>query len=172
MPQREMHRITEEMLWSTSILDRFWPKVDKSGDCWVWTAGTSRDGYGIIRARVDRAWVTVRAHRVSWVIENGTIPDGLLVLHSCDNPSCVNSDHLWLGTEKDNHRDSEKKGRSVSSRLELGSRCHNGHKYTTESTYLWKRKSGRTSRCCRICRRSRGRAAYWKKKFSLETARV
>lgn len=88
----------------------FWMQVDKSGDCWIWQGGKKQGGYG--SCRWDGA--TVGAHRVAWVICNGPIPDGMHVLHNCpsgDNPSCVNPAHLWLGTNLDNVRDRDKKGR-------------------------------------------------------------
>jgi len=94
--------------------DRFWSKVDKSGVCWVWTAGTDKDGYGMISVgSVSKGTRTmVRTHRVSWIIHNGLIPKGLLVLHTCDNPPCCNPKHLFLGTNADNMRDKISKGRT------------------------------------------------------------
>ena len=89
---------------------RFWPKVKKGlgKDCWIWLAGKSSAGYGSFRTD---AWKHVYAHRLSWELMRGPIPDGLLVLHHCDNPSCVNPDHLFLGTNRDNVLDALKKGR-------------------------------------------------------------
>ena len=90
-------------------IDRFWSKVDKKGkdDCWEWTAYKSSGGYGHFRFRgKDRG-----THRFSWLLHNGIIPEGLCVLHDCDNPACVNPAHLFLGTHKDNTQDSIKKGR-------------------------------------------------------------
>lgn len=85
---------------------RFWPKVSKTDGCWLWTGAKSFDGYGHIRnGRV------VHAHRVSWELHNDQIPEGICVLHSCDVRHCVNPDHLFLGTRKDNAEDREKKGR-------------------------------------------------------------
>lgn len=94
---------------------RFWPKVDKSGDCWMWTAAKIPTGYGRLRrSKKDDGWAY--AHRVSWEIHNGPIPSGLCVLHKCDNPPCVNPEHLWLGTMADNMRDRDRKGRQARGR--------------------------------------------------------
>ncbi len=86
---------------------RFWQKVQKGDGCWEWQGSRNKLGYGITSLR-GRA---IRAHRVSWEIVNGPIPDGLLVCHRCDNPACVRPDHLFLGTQIDNLRDMRTKGR-------------------------------------------------------------
>ena len=90
------------------IEKRFWSKVDKSGDCWEFLGYKCKLGYGRISFRCNSHWLT---HRVSWVLHNGEIPDGLNVLHKCDNPGCVNPSHLFLGTHQDNMRDRDTKGR-------------------------------------------------------------
>ena len=77
-------------------------RVTESG-CWIWTAGLHKQRYGAI-------W-NKDAHRVSWEIHHGEIPDGLHVCHRCDVPSCVNPNHLFLGTHQDNMDDMVKKGR-------------------------------------------------------------
>lgn len=88
---------------------RFWAKVNKSDDCWEWTACKNSAGYGQIRIN-GKAEL---AHRVSWELANGPIPDAMYVLHRCDNPSCVRPDHLFLGTSSDNTQDMISKGRRV-----------------------------------------------------------
>jgi len=88
-------------------MDRFWSKVTKTPTCWRWTAACSGRGYGVFkyRGRQDGA------HRVSWLLTFGEIPDGLQVLHRCDNRWCVRPDHLFLGTQEDNMQDASRKGR-------------------------------------------------------------
>lgn len=92
-------------------MKRFWDKVDKNGPngCWVWTARPDGNGYG--RFKLDDK--SQYAHRVSWEWVNGPIPEGLCILHRCDNPLCVRSDHLFLGTHRDNVDDKVKKGRQA-----------------------------------------------------------
>lgn len=92
-----------------SLEARFWAKVKKSDGCWEWTA-MKRRGYGRI-ARDGKGSGMLTAHRLSWEFAHGTIPEGILVLHKCDNPSCVRPDHLFLGTYGDNAADRVAKGR-------------------------------------------------------------
>ena len=86
--------------------------IDKNG-CWNWTGSKNPEGYGNvgIGSRKNGTHKTAKAHRVSFFVFNGIDPDGLDVCHKCDNPSCINPDHLSLGTEKDNVRDMMEKGR-------------------------------------------------------------
>lgn len=76
--------------------------------CWPWTAGKANGGYGAIRYNGS----IYRAHRIAWTIANGAIPQGMLVLHKCDNPPCCNPAHLFIGTHKDNSQDMARKGRT------------------------------------------------------------
>lgn len=87
---------------------RFTAKVDRRGrdDCWEWLASRDSRGYGWFRVGSR----SIRAHRVSWELHFGEIPDGKLVLHRCNNPSCVNPYHLYLGSRSDNMRDAVQAG--------------------------------------------------------------
>lgn len=87
---------------------RFWAGVDTTGDCWVWKGSKAGAGYGVLG--ID--YKSVYAHRFSYELHFGPIPDNLCVLHKCDNPPCVNPDHLFLGTQLDNMDDRNRKGRT------------------------------------------------------------
>ena len=95
---------------------RFIPKVRMRGpdECWTWLACTDTAGYG-------HFWdgdKLVKAHRVAWEFWRGEIPEGVSVLHCCDNPPCCNPRHLWLGTQADNVADRDAKGRRIALRGE------------------------------------------------------
>jgi hypothetical protein len=92
-----------------TLEERFWSKVKTEGACWLWQGSTSGSlAYGQFRGRSHRPEF---AHRVSWQLANGPIPDGAWVLHRCDVPRCVRPDHLYLGTPWDNAQDTVEAGR-------------------------------------------------------------
>lgn len=137
--------------YDENVHKRFWDKVKigSKTDCWEWIAHRNKDGYG--RLRINNKDYT--AHRVSWEIHNGPLPkwtgfdNGLCIMHKCDNPSCVNPNHLSAGTNIENQRDSSAKGRSQPSKLKRRTHCKWGHEFTPENTYF---VLG-TKRRCRIC---------------------
>jgi len=90
-------------------LARFNTKHHPAGDCWQWTDSLTAKGYG----RFSYNGKAERAHRVSWLLHRGPIPDGMLVCHRCDNPGCVNPDHLFLGSAAESTADMDAKGRRV-----------------------------------------------------------
>lgn len=91
------------------IKERFWEKVDIRGedDCWNWMASKNKTGYGYFGIK-GKNW---KSNRAAWMLTNGDIPNGLSVCHHCDNPSCCNPVHLFLGTHTDNIRDGFNKNR-------------------------------------------------------------
>jgi HNH endonuclease len=105
---------------------RFWSKVEKKEGCWEWTAARLLNGYGVV-ALGKCMWL---AHRASWLLHYGEIPQGMLVLHHCDNRGCVRPDHLFLGTNQDNVRDMLSKGRQIKAQPKLRGENHRDAKLT------------------------------------------
>lgn len=121
-----------------------------NSNCIVWDGYVNEKGYGR-RHYNGKFWLV---HRLEWTMINGDIPEGMGVLHKCDNPPCINIDHLFLGTNKDNVDDRVSKGRSNNGRLDR-TNCIRGHEYTEENTFI--RKEG--SRECRACIRQKAKEA-------------
>ena len=100
---------------NAKVEKRFWSKVDKGSSsvyynrtrCWGWTAGRTTREYGAFWMRN----IMQKAHRISYEIKHGLIPKGMNICHHCDNPPCVRPDHLFLGTQNDNLKDADSKGR-------------------------------------------------------------
>ena len=85
------------------IEERFWKHVNKTEGCWIWTGALNSYGYGTVSFKAEHTYRY--AHRVSWELAFGPIPEGLFICHHCDNPPCVRPDHLFLGTLADNNTD-------------------------------------------------------------------
>ena len=96
---------------TAELIERFEAKFQKTEGCWNWTASTAGKGYGQIKLPGTRR--QIYAHRLSWLIYKGDVPDGHQVLHNCDNPKCVNPAHLFTGTGEDNLQDMKQKGRHL-----------------------------------------------------------
>jgi len=99
---------------ATTAEDYLNQRLDKSEGCWLWLRGKDKNGYGQCQASFSaRKHKVTRAHQLAYVAWVGLIPKGMFVCHSCDNPSCCNPDHLFLGTALDNNRDMVSKGRAI-----------------------------------------------------------
>lgn len=120
---------------------RFWKKVTKTEECWLWT-GSTNGKYGKIR--YEDQGPLIYAHRYSYLLHYGPYDMSQEVCHRCDNPVCVRPDHLFLGTHSANMRDASKKGRNANIRK---THCPYGHPYTPDNIRLT--SSG--SRSCKTC---------------------
>jgi hypothetical protein len=130
-------------------MKRFQDKIKKTESCWIWIAGKNSTGYGIFRFEGN----IELAHRVSYFTnKNQSINRNIFVLHKCDNPPCVNPDHLFEGTHSDNMIDMVRKKRNVSVGHSRKTHCKKGHEFTTENTLVRPNLRGRS---CRECDRIR-----------------
>ncbi len=113
-PETEVVATIKGVNITTKDAQRFWTKVDKRGEdeCWEWGGRKNNKGYGVMTIGRESAY----AHRLSYTLIIGSVPNGLFILHSCDNPLCVNTSHLRIGTQKDNMMDRSLRGRANMSR--------------------------------------------------------
>ncbi len=132
------------------VIERFWAKVDKTEDCWLWTASLNSGGYG--QFRISQTDSPKRAHRISYELLVGPIPDDLCIDHLCRNRICVNPDHLEPVTTKENSRRGIG-GKLGAARQVAKTHCPHGHPYNAENTYTQPTKAGGVNRICRTCKR-------------------
>jgi hypothetical protein len=144
-----------------TIRQRLLDKIDIRGqdECWPWTGAVNRSN----RGQFSISGRTVSAPRaVLEFLAGQDVPSHLYALHNCDNPNCVNPDHLWLGTQQDNMDDMRDKGRE---RVH-STHCPSGHRYTKDNT-AWRRagnSNNRQVRRCRTCSREQSKRSYEKHK--------
>lgn len=147
------------LLLSATDEDRFWAKVDASGDCWVWLGTKNQYGYGRFTASTDQ--FTWGAHRWSYTTLVGPIPDGLVIDHLCKQPACVNPDHLEPVTQAENVR----RGGS-GQHWAAKTHCPQGHAYTGENLKI----NTRGRRECRECRRVSARLSQRDRRAAMKVS--
>lgn len=134
-------------------------EIDEAG-CWIWGGVLDKDGYGDWFSMVyilgkDHNKGRAKAHVAAWILFVGEVPEGLCVCHKCDVRSCVNPEHLWVGTSQENTKDRSKKGRS---REQQATHCRRGHPFDEVNTYIVPGKGGRRCRQCVSDRQRRTKA--------------
>jgi hypothetical protein len=128
-----------------ALTNRFESKIERipEGGCWVWMASLDSKGYGQINLRGK----IVRAHRHIFGLFGNSVPTGMDLCHRCDNRSCVNPAHLFVGSRQDNMDDAKSKGRKLG--RPTATVCKHGHVKAGANLYLWRGRLG-----CRACRKA------------------
>jgi len=139
---------------------RFWSKVEKTDYCWNWRGHKNAYGYGDFKINEKH----LQAHRFSYELIKGKIPEGLQLDHLCRNRSCVNPDHLEAVTSKVNLL----RGKGLTSQNARKTHCIHGHEFTPENTYFQKRSNGVVSRLCKACLRQHNRRQNQNNSFNLK----
>ncbi len=139
-----------------TLSERLWKRVDKSGGadaCWPWLGATNNVGYGVIGvgSKKDGTRGLETTHRLAFQLAHGKPFDGLVIMHTCDNPPCCNPAHLHAGSYSDNQQDSIRKGRKARRRP---THCVHGHPFDEANTYFY-----RGRRQCRECKKQRKQIA-------------
>lgn len=134
-------------------------------DCIEHTVARASGGYGNSTITLARNYkALIRPHRFVWWQHHGEIPDGMYICHTCDNPACINIDHLFLGSSSDNARDMMAKGRGtlvrVNAEREPITHCKRGHELSGDNLRIYMRPDGYQSRVCIACQAARNAARY------------
>lgn len=145
----------ENFIEDKIFLNSFWKKVVKMKNCWNWVACKGQDGYGHLSVNGKN----FRAHRISYMISNGEIPEGFQIDHLCRNTSCVNPKHLEAVTQRENIM----RGFGITAQNLRKIYCINNHKFTNGNTWFYKEK-GAIRRVCKACTKIKTRNYLERKK--------
>lgn len=151
MTLSEMRKAYPEKFYQQTVVDKFWARVQKTDTCWEWIGYRADTGYGRFLCDPSRR-PFVLAHRFSYELANGPVPEGLHVHHECRNRACVNPAHLRAVNRKDHVR---LDGGFMAAKA-MQTSCVNGHPYDAENT----KYSPNGTRYCRECNRIRGNEVY------------
>lgn len=150
-----------------ALYDRLVARIakDEAAGCWLWQGSVwsdrpspgNRYGYTFARVRPGK-WRTIGTHKAMWWALHGIPEKGMCVCHRCDTPTCINPDHLWLGTHKENMADCRAKGRYHYANL---THCKRGHEFNEQNTYYMKTPGPYFGlRSCKACQKERQRRKY------------
>lgn len=138
---------------------KFWARVNKTMGCWEWTGGRT-DGYGVMYVgKEGKRRIYKKAHRISYELNVGVIPPGMVIDHLCRNPACVRPEHLEPVTIRENTL----RGRGRGAVYRLRSACINGHEFDEKNTLLRQTRTGAVARVCRTCRNEASKKAKRKR---------
>lgn len=145
-----INEVCSHMLGRPNLETRFWAKVKKTKGCWLWTGGKFQSGYGQFKYKTESVpkpkFKPRKAHRISWELTRGLIPENKVVDHICRNRPCVNPNHLRIVTKKVNALENSLGPSAIN---HSKTHCNNGHEFNSENTYLY----GKNKRQCRICQK-------------------
>ena len=134
-------------------VELFWEKVEKTDNCWSWTAATDKDGYGVWSVRLQGKPKQFRAHRLSYYLAGNDLDEKLTIDHLCKNKACLRPSHL----EQVSIRENIKRSSSFNG---LKTRCKNGHPFSDDNTYVYNSRK----RNCRKCHAASEMARYYARK--------
>lgn len=151
------------MIMEAHKIERFWSKVEKTDSCWMWNGYRNNAGYGVFYDSKHPKKKNQPAHRVSYLLTKGEIPEGLVLDHLCRVPPCVNPDHLEPVTIAENIY----RGIGPASKNRARTHCKNGHEFNEENTHMQIHRGeihkGRMERLCKPCHRVNSNRDYHKR---------